>query len=82
MKAAVSLFLVSLLAAPIAMADKSYQKTGKVVDVNDKAIVLATDKEGNWEFKRDAGTKLEGVKKGDKVTVHYTMTAGKVDKKK
>jgi len=82
MKLAVSLFGVSLLAAPLALADKSYQKTGTVVDVNDKAIVIATDKEGNWEFKRDAGTKLEGeVKKGGKVTVYYGMTATKVEAK-
>jgi len=82
MKSAVSLLMVSLLVAPLAFADKSYQKTGKVVDVNDKAIVIATDKEGNWEFKRDAATKLQGdVKKGGKVTVHYSMTASKVEAK-
>lgn len=82
MKLAVALLLASLFAAPVAMADKSYQKTGTVADVNDKVIVLATDKEGNWEFKRDAGTKLDGdVKKGAKVTVHYTMSASKVEAK-
>jgi hypothetical protein len=70
-----------LLVVPVAMADK-YQKTGTVVDVNDKAVVIATDKEGNWEFKRDAGTKLEGdVKTGAKVTVHYSMNASKVEAK-
>jgi len=64
------------------MADKSYQKTGTVVDINDKVIVIATDKEGNWEFKRDASTKVDGaVKKGGKVTVQYSMTASKVDAK-
>ena len=82
MKLAVTLFVASLVVAPAAMADKSYQKTGTVVDVNDKAIVIDTGKEGNWEFKRDAGTKLEGdVKKGAKVTVQYSMTAGKVEAK-
>ena len=83
MKLAVSLFVASLVAAPAALADKSYQKTGTVVEVSDKAIVIATDKEGNWEFKRDAGTKTEGnIKKGGKVTVYYTMTATKVEAKK
>ena len=82
MKLAVTLFVASLVVAPAAMADKSYQKTGTVVDVNDKAIVIDTGKEGNWEFKRDAGTKLEGdVKKGAKVTVQYSMTASKVEAK-
>jgi hypothetical protein len=83
MKLAVSLFVASLVAAPAAFADKSYQKTGTVVEASDKAIVIATDKEGNWEFKRDAGTKMEGdVKKGGKVTVYYSMTASRVEAKK
>jgi RNase P/RNase MRP subunit p29 len=82
MKLAVTLLVASLLAAPAAFADKSYQKTGTVVDVNDKAVVIDTGKEGNWEFKRDAGTKMEGdVKKGAKVTVQYSMTASKVEAK-
>jgi hypothetical protein len=83
MRLAVLLFVVTFLAAPLAIADRSYQKTGKVVEVSDKAIVIATDKEGNWEFKRDAGTRMEGeVKKGGKVTVHYSMTASRVEAKK
>ena len=82
MKLAVTLFIASLVAAPAALADKSYQKTGTVVDVNDKVVVIDTGKEGSWEFKRDAGTKLEGdVKKGAKVTVYYSMTAAKVEAK-
>ena len=59
-----------------------YQKTGTVKDVTDKAIVITTEKEGDWEFKRDAGTKVEGdAKKGAKVTVHYTMSATKIEAK-
>lgn len=82
MKLAVTLLVASLLSVPVAMADRSYQKTGTVVEVNDKAIVIATDKDGNWEFKRDAGTKMEGsVKKGGKVTVHYGMTASRIEAK-
>lgn len=82
MKSAVSLFLVALLSSPAVMADKSYQKTGTVVSVSDKAIVIATDKEGNWEFKRDNSTKVDAaVKKGGKVTVQYSMSASKVEAK-
>ena len=82
MKSVVALLLTSVLVAPAAFADKSYQKTGVVKDINDKAIVLTTDKEGDWEFKRDAGTKVEGdVKKGGKVTVQYTMSASKIEAK-
>jgi hypothetical protein len=71
-----------LLIAPLAMADKGYQKTGTVADVNDKTIVLDTGKEGKWEFSRDASTKVEGdLKKGGKATVYYTMNATKVEAK-
>jgi hypothetical protein len=82
MKTVAMLLVGTLLAAPAAFADKSYQKTGIVKDVTDKTIVLTTDKEGDWEFKRD-GVKLDGaVKKGAKVTVHYSMSASKVEAKK
>ena len=82
MKTVATLLVVTMLAAPAVFADKSYQKTGTVKDINDKAIVLTTDKEGDWEFKRDAGTKIEGdVKKGGKVTVQYSMAASKVEAK-
>ena len=82
MKLAATILMAALAFAPAAFADKSYQKTGTVVDVNDKAVVIATEKEGNWEFKRDAGTKIEGdVKKGGKVTVYFTMTATKIEAK-
>jgi len=82
MKPVAMLLLATLLAAPAAFADKSYQKTGTVKDLNDKVIVLTTDKEGDWEFKR-GGVKLDGaVKKGARVTVHYSMSASKVEAKK
>jgi len=79
MKLAATILMASLAFAPAAFA---YEKTGTVVDVNDKMIVIETGKEGNWEFKRDAGTKIEGeVKKGAKVKVQYSMTASKVEAK-
>jgi len=83
MRVAASLLVATLFLSPLAMADKSYQKTGTVVEVNDNSIVLATDKEGNWEFRRDAATKVDGsVKKGARVTVHYSMSASRVEAKK
>lgn len=82
MKTVAMLLLATMLAAPAAFADKSYQKTGTVKDVTDKIIVLTTEKEGDWEFKR-GDVKLDGaVKKGAKATVHYTMSASKVEAKK
>ena len=69
------------LAAPGLAADKSYQVTGPVVDVSDTSITV---KKGNesWEITKTADTKVTGVvKKGDKVSVHYKMTATSVEAK-
>lgn len=68
-----------------AAGQKTYQVTGPVVDVNDEVIVVQKGKE-KWEIARTAETKASDVKKGDKVTVEYRMTAtsieAKSDKKK
>ena len=67
-----------LLASPLAMA---YQVTGPVEEVTDTKIVVQKGKE-KWEIARDAGTKVTGdVKKGDKVTVEYKMTATSIEVK-
>jgi hypothetical protein len=34
-----------------------------------------------WELKKDSSTKSSDVKVGDKVTVHYTMTATSIESK-
>ncbi len=68
---------VSAFAAP-----KDYQITGTVSTLTDSTMTLVTNQKQNWDFARDTSTKLpDGVKPGDKVTVHYTMTAGTVDAK-
>ena len=62
----------TLLLVPMVMA---YQVTGPVLDVTDSKIVVQKGKE-KWEMARDASTKMSGdVKKDDKVTVEYSMTA-------
>ena len=67
-----------LLVSPLAMA---YQVTGPVEEVTDSKIVVQKGKE-KWEMARDAGTKVTGdVKKGDKVTVEYKMTATSIEVK-
>jgi cytochrome c1 len=72
---------LAALASPALAAEKSYQVTGPVTDVTDTAITVQKGKE-SWEIARTADTKLEGeVKKGDKVTVHYTMTATSIEVK-
>ncbi len=69
------------LAAPALAAEKTYQVTGPVVDTSDTAITVKKGNE-NWEIARTPDTKVEGdVKKGDKVTVHYKMTATSIEAK-
>ncbi len=60
-------------------AEKTYQVTGPVVEVRDDAVVVQKGKE-NWEIARTADTKVTGdLKKGEKVTVKYKMTATSID---
>jgi hypothetical protein len=62
-------------------ATKTYQVTGKVLEMNDKMIVVQKGDE-RWEIAREASTKLNGVVKvGEKVTIHYRMTAVSVESK-
>ena len=75
--AAVSLALSSEAFA----AGKDYQVTGPVLEVNDSMIAVEKGKD-RWEIKKDSSTKTSGdVKVGDKVTVHYTMTATDIEAK-
>lgn len=70
-----------LLAGSVAMAGKTYQVTGPVLEVNDKMIVVQKGKD-KWELARDASTKIKGdLKVGSKITAEYTMTATNVEVK-
>ncbi len=72
------LAVAMMLAAPLAFA---YQVTGPVLEVTDTKIVVQKDKE-KWEIARDKDTKgAAGVKKGDRVTIQYRMTATSIDVK-
>jgi len=80
MKRRIVLMAALLLAAP-AFAGKTYQVTGPVVDVSPTSITVEKGNE-KWEIARDAGTKGGAdVKKGDKVTVEYKMTATGIELK-
>ena len=58
-----------------------YQATGPVLAVTDSTITIQHGKE-KWELGKDAATKgATDLKVGDKVTVHYTMTATTVEAK-
>jgi hypothetical protein len=75
--AALSLALSSALFA----GAKDYQVTGPVLEVNDSMIAVQKGKD-RWEIAKDSSTKTTGeVKVGDKVTVHYTMTATDIEAK-
>lgn len=64
-------------------APSDYQVTGPIVSMTDTTVVVMKGKE-NWELAKDATLKpADGseLKVGDKVTIHYTMTAKTVEKK-
>ncbi len=74
--------LFSAASSAFAAAPKDYQITGTVSELTETTVTLTTNKKETWGFARTADTKLpDGAKVGDKVTVHYTMTAGTVDAK-
>ena len=59
----------------------AYQVTGPVLDVNDSKIVVQKGNE-KWELARDKDTKGDkNIKKGDRVTIQYTMTATDIENK-
>ena len=68
-----------LLAQGVYAAPKTYQVTGPVLELTDKMIVVQKGEE-RWEIARDEATKITGdVKVGQKVTIHYRMTATNVE---
>ncbi len=77
--AAASVALSSAVFAADAKSD--YQVTGPVLEVTDSVITVQKGKE-KWEIARNSSTKTTGeVKKGDKVTVQYGMTATNIEVK-
>lgn len=68
-----------LVAPAVFAADKTYQVTGPVLEVDATKIVV--DKNGErWEILRNNDTKMKATPKvGDKVTIQYKMVAASVD---
>lgn len=83
-KIAFSLLAIASLAlsnAALGGSTKDYQVTGPILEVSDSMIAVQKGKD-RWEIARDSSTKATGeMKVGDKVTVHYTMTATEIEAK-
>src|SRR5438105_14342531 len=72
---------LALGSAAFAGSVKDYQVTGPILEVNDSMIAVQKGKD-RWEIARDSDTKATGeLKTGEKVTVHYTMTATNIEVK-
>ena len=78
MKRSIAVFAATMLVGTAAYA---YQVTGPVLEVTDTKIVV--DKAGErHEIARDKDTKGDkNIKKGDRVTVQYNMTATSIESK-
>ena len=82
MKKSALLVVALVLVAVVAFAaGKTYQFTGKVLEVKDNIIVV--DKNGEkFEMAKDAATKVKGdLKVGAKVTVKYESKAVDIEVK-
>ena len=77
----VAFAVVLFLVATVSYAGKTYQFTGKVLEVKDNVIVV--DKNGEkFEMTKDANTKVKGeVKVGAKVTIKYESRAAEIEVK-
>lgn len=70
-----------VLVASVAFAGKTYQFTGKVLEIKDNVIVVEKGKE-KFEMAKDANTKVKGdLKVGAKVTVQYESRATEIEVK-
>jgi hypothetical protein len=74
--------LAVVVVASLAFAGgKTYQFTGKVLEIKDNVIVVEKGKE-KFEMTKDANTKIKGdLKVGAKVTVQYESRAAEIEVK-
>ncbi len=78
---ALVLALAALAATAQAAQPKTYQVTGPVLEVTADTVVVQKGTE-RWEIARSADTKVTGeLKKGEKVTIEYRMTAATIEVK-
>jgi len=78
---ALAVVLAALAAPTLAAQPKTYQVTGPVLEVTADVITVQKGSE-RWEIARTPDTKVTGeLKKGEKVTIEYRMTAATVEVK-
>ncbi len=65
----------------VAAEAKDYQVTGAVLEVNPTFITVINKGEEKFQIATDTATKGVKPKVGDKVTVHYYMTASSIEAK-
>lgn len=82
MKRLIVMVAAAVLVASVAFAGgKTYQFTGKVLEIKDNVIVVEKGKE-KFEMTKDANTKIKGdLKVGAKVTVQYESRAAEIEVK-
>src|SRR6185436_891733 len=72
---------LALSGAAFAADAKDYQVTGPVLEKTDSMIAVQKGKD-RWEIQLSSSTTgAADVKVGDKVTIHYTMSATSVEAK-
>lgn len=72
---------LALSGAALAADAKDYQVTGPVLEKTDTMIAVQKGKD-RWEIQLSSSTTgAADVKVGDKVTIHYTMSATSVEGK-
>jgi len=81
--ALIAVVSLGLSGAAFGAGVSDYQVTGPVTEVDSSKIVLEKGaKKERFEIARDSNTKADTEPKvGDKVTVHYTMTATNIEGK-
>jgi hypothetical protein len=75
-----SFAVLSLSAVAFAAQPNTYQVTGAVLETSDSTITVEKGKE-KWEIAKGDAEGANDVKKGDKVTITYRMTASKIEVK-
>jgi FKBP-type peptidyl-prolyl cis-trans isomerase len=77
-KIILTLAIVAVINLRLTAADaKDYQVTGPILEVNASYIVVQKGDQ-KWQIAVDSSTKGDKPKVGDKVTIHYTMTATEI----